>query len=252
MHAAVAAGLYPTIADAARPDGPHPPQRLQPDPATARVYDQLYADYVMLHDYFGRGDNDVMKRLKALEPFMSVDALRRDLASLHLELPRNGLVTWTSGNISARDFHSDTMLIKPSGVTFDALTPDGLVQCNYDGRVLNGRFKPSSDTTTHGYIYRHMPSVGGVVHTHSPYTTAWAATSSAKPAMSNGETGVVRLFDDDTHLAKGRRHQRCVFALERTGDPAEARRERCEQQCAVRDRLRSRWRNLADQSVLRE
>ena len=77
---------------------------------------------------------------------MSVDALRRDLASLHLELPRNGLVTWTSGNISARDFQSDTMLIKPSGVTFEALTPDSLVQCNYDGRVLAGRFKPSSDT----------------------------------------------------------------------------------------------------------
>ena len=114
---------------------------------------------------------------------MSLDALRRDLASLHLELPRNGLVTWTSGNISARDFHSDTMLIKPSGVTFEALTPDSLVQCNYDGRVLAGRFKPSSDTATHGYIYRHMPSVGGIVHTHSPYATAWAANAREIPCI---------------------------------------------------------------------
>ena len=114
---------------------------------------------------------------------MSLDALRRDLASLHLELPRNGLVTWTSGNISARDFHSDTMLIKPSGVTFEALTPDSLVQCNYDGRVLAGRFKPSSDTGTHGYIYRHMPSVGGIVHTHSPYATAWAANAREIPCI---------------------------------------------------------------------
>ena len=114
---------------------------------------------------------------------MSVDALRRDLASLHLELPRNGLVTWTSGNISARDFSSDTMLIKPSGVTFEALTPDSLVQCNYDGRVLAGRFKPSSDTATHGYIYRHMPSVGGIVHTHSPYATAWAARGEEIPCV---------------------------------------------------------------------
>ena len=114
---------------------------------------------------------------------MSVDALRRDLASLHLELPRNGLVTWTSGNISARDFSSDTMLIKPSGVTFEALTPDSLVQCNYDGRVLAGRFKPSSDTATHGYIYRHMPSVGGIVHTHSPYATAWAANAREIPCI---------------------------------------------------------------------
>jgi L-ribulose-5-phosphate 4-epimerase len=114
---------------------------------------------------------------------MSLDALRRDLASLHLELPRNGLVTWTSGNISARDFSSDTMLIKPSGVTFEALTPDSLVQCNYDGRVLAGRFKPSSDTATHGYIYRHMPSVGGIVHTHSPYATAWAANAREIPCI---------------------------------------------------------------------
>jgi len=114
---------------------------------------------------------------------MSLDALRRDLASLHLELPRNGLVTWTSGNISARDFHSDTMLIKPSGVTFEALTPESLVQTNYDGRVIAGRFKPSSDTTTHGYIYRHMPSVGGIVHTHSPYATAWAANAREIPCI---------------------------------------------------------------------
>ena len=112
---------------------------------------------------------------------MSVDALRRDLASLHLELPRNGLVTWTSGNISARDFSSDTMLIKPSGVTFEALTPDSLVQCNYDGRVLAGRFKPSSDTATHGYIYRHMPSVGAS-STRTASSPGPAATSA--PATS--------------------------------------------------------------------
>ena len=120
---------------------------------------------------------------------MSLDALRRDLASLHLELPRNGLVTWTSGNISARDFHSDTMLIKPSGVTFEALTPESLVQTNYDGRVIAGRFKPSSDTTTHGYIYRHMPSVGGIVHTHSPYATAWAAHAREIPCILTAMAG---------------------------------------------------------------
>ena len=108
---------------------------------------------------------------------MTEAELRTQLVALHLELPKAGLVTWTSGNISARA--SAGMLIKPSGVTFPDLTPDQLVQCDLDGNPLETHLKPSSDTATHAYIYRHLPEVGGIVHTHSPYATAWAATEAA-------------------------------------------------------------------------
>jgi L-ribulose-5-phosphate 4-epimerase len=102
-----------------------------------------------------------------------MDDVRRELCALHAELPRNGLVAWTSGNISARA-DGDVMLIKPSGVAYDELTPDGLVVCDLHGDVVEGDLAASSDAATHGYIYRHLPDVGGIVHTHSAYATAWA------------------------------------------------------------------------------
>lgn len=107
--------------------------------------------------------------------------LRADLTRLHLELPKNGLVTWTSGNISARA--GDHMVIKPSGVTFEDLTPESMVVTDLDANVVEGNFSPSSDTATHAYIYRHLPEVGGIVHTHSPYATAWAANAREIPCI---------------------------------------------------------------------
>ena len=102
-----------------------------------------------------------------------MDELRREVCALHAELPRNGLVAWTSGNLSARA-GDDAMLIKPSGVAYDELTPEAMVLCDLYGGVLEGELAPSSDAATHGYIYRQMPEVGGIVHTHSAYATAWA------------------------------------------------------------------------------
>ena len=139
---------------------------------------------------------------------MSLDALRRDLASLHLELPRNGLVTWTSGNISARVAGCDLMVIKPSGVAYDELTPDLMVVTDLSGRpVVDGGMSPSSDTHAHAYIYRELPDVNSVVHTHSTYATAWAARGEAIPcvltAMADefgGEVPIARfatIGDDD-------------------------------------------------------
>lgn len=107
--------------------------------------------------------------------------LRTELVRLHLELPKNGLVTWTSGNVSARA--GEGLLIKPSGVTFGDLTPESMVLTDLQARVLEGNFKPSSDTATHAHIYRHLPQVGGVVHTHSPYATAWAAVGREIPCV---------------------------------------------------------------------
>ncbi|WP_027483261.1 L-ribulose-5-phosphate 4-epimerase [Deinococcus pimensis] len=112
---------------------------------------------------------------------MTCPDLRAELTRLHLELPRNGLVTWTSGNISAR--HGELMVIKPSGVTFEDLTPDSMVVTDLHANVVEGAFSPSSDTATHAYIYRHLPHVGGIVHTHSPYATAWAANAREIPCV---------------------------------------------------------------------
>jgi L-ribulose-5-phosphate 4-epimerase len=114
---------------------------------------------------------------------MKLEDLRTSLCALHAELPRSGLVSWTSGNISARSSDGTEMVIKPSGVMFEDLTPESMVICNLDGAVTDGTFKPSSDTLTHARIYKEMPGVGGIVHTHSPYATAWAANGLSIPCV---------------------------------------------------------------------
>jgi L-ribulose-5-phosphate 4-epimerase len=95
----------------------------------------------------------------------------------------NNLVAWTSGNVSARVPGTDLMVIKPSGVGYPDLTPGNMVLCDLDGQPVEDGYSPSSDTATHAYVYRHMPQVGGVVHTHSTYATAWAARGEAIPCV---------------------------------------------------------------------
>jgi L-ribulose-5-phosphate 4-epimerase len=109
--------------------------------------------------------------------------LRARVAVLHGELPRHGLVTWTSGNLSARVPGEDLMVIKASGVAFDEMSPETVVVCDLHGVLVEGDLLPSSDAATHGHVYRHMPEVGGVAHTHSPYATAWAARGEAVPCV---------------------------------------------------------------------
>ena len=110
--------------------------------------------------------------------------LRREVCDLHAELPRQGLAAWTSGNLSARVPGEELMVIKPSGIPFEALTPETLVVCDLHGRAVEeGDLSPSSDAATHGYVYRHLPAVGGVAHTHSPYATAWAACGESIPCV---------------------------------------------------------------------
>ncbi|MFY1636805.1 L-ribulose-5-phosphate 4-epimerase [Solwaraspora sp. WMMB335] len=107
--------------------------------------------------------------------------LRVEVCQLHQHLTRWGLVTWTSGNVSARVTGADLLVIKPSGVGYDELTPESMVVTDLDGNLVDGDYAPSSDTEAHAYVYRHMPPVGGVVHTHSPYATAWAARGEPIP-----------------------------------------------------------------------
>jgi L-ribulose-5-phosphate 4-epimerase len=117
----------------------------------------------------------------------SIARVRDDVARLHGELVRYGLVIWTGGNISGRVPGADLFVIKPSGVDYDDLSPENMILCDLDGTVIPGTpgsdRSPSSDTAAHAYVYRHMPEVGGVVHTHSTYAVAWAARAEPIPCV---------------------------------------------------------------------
>jgi len=118
---------------------------------------------------------------------VAIARIRADIARLHSELTRNGLVVWTGGNVSGRVPGADLFVIKPSGVDYADLAPENMILCDLDGKVIPGtpgaERSPSSDTAAHAYVYRNMPHVGGVVHTHSTYATAWAARAEAIPCV---------------------------------------------------------------------
>ena len=112
-----------------------------------------------------------------------LEKLREGICRLHAELPGNGLVAWTSGNISGRDPETGLVVIKPSGIRYEDLTSENMVVVDLDGKVVEGNFKPSSDTFAHVYVYRHRPDVNGVVHTHSTFATACAAAGRPIPPV---------------------------------------------------------------------
>ncbi|MCU1597264.1 MAG: L-ribulose-5-phosphate 4-epimerase [Actinomycetota bacterium] len=118
---------------------------------------------------------------------VAIARTRDDVARLHAELVRYGLVIWTGGNVSGRVPGADLFVIKPSGVSYDDLSPENQILCDLDGNVIAGTpgsdRSPSSDTAAHAYVYRNMSAVGGVVHTHSTYATAWAARGEAIPCV---------------------------------------------------------------------
>jgi L-ribulose-5-phosphate 4-epimerase len=112
-----------------------------------------------------------------------LEKLKEQLVQLHLELPKNNLVVWTGGNVSARDPKTSYVAIKPSGVRYEDLRPQDIVVLDLDGNIIEGDLKPSSDTASHLYIYRERDDVGGVVHTHSPYATAFAVLGRPIPVV---------------------------------------------------------------------
>jgi L-ribulose-5-phosphate 4-epimerase len=114
---------------------------------------------------------------------MLQDALRREICRLNLELVHNNLVAWTSGNVSGRDPATGLVVIKPSGIRYEALTPESMVVVDLEGKVVEGAYKPSSDTLAHVYVYRNRPDVNGIVHTHSCFATAWAAVGRTIPPV---------------------------------------------------------------------
>jgi L-ribulose-5-phosphate 4-epimerase len=113
----------------------------------------------------------------------TVDRMRQEVCALHAELVRYELVVWTAGNVSGRVPGEDVMVIKPSGISYEDLTPESMVVCSLDGSVLEGDYAPSSDTASHAFVYRSMDEVHGVVHTHSTYASAWAARGEEIPCV---------------------------------------------------------------------
>lgn len=123
--------------------------------------------------------------LRELDPI--IQDVRENVSALHQEIMRYGLAVWTGGNVSERVPGTDLFVIKPSGVSYDELTSENMILCDLHGNVVPGSLgserAPSSDTAAHAYVYRHMAHVGGVVHTHSPYATAWAARAEEIPCV---------------------------------------------------------------------
>jgi L-ribulose-5-phosphate 4-epimerase len=121
---------------------------------------------------------------------VAIARVRAEVASLHAELVRYGLVVWTGGNVSGRVPGADLFVIKPSGVSYEELAPENMILCDLDGNVVpstpGSERSPSSDTAAHAFVYRNMPEVGGVVHTHSPYAVAWAARGEEIPCVITG------------------------------------------------------------------
>ena len=123
-----------------------------------------------------------------------LDKLKEELVQLHLELPKNNLVVWTGGNVSARDPESGLVVIKASGIRYEDMRPQHMVVVDLDGKLVEGDYKPSSDVYSHLYIYKHRPDVGGVVHTHSVYATAFAAVNKPIPVVL---TAIADEFGDE-------------------------------------------------------
>jgi L-ribulose-5-phosphate 4-epimerase len=120
--------------------------------------------------------------------------LKQEAWEANLEIPKQGLAIYTFGNVSAFDVSRGVFAIKPSGVAYNKLTPNDLVIVDLDGKVVEGNLRPSSDTKTHAALYRAFPAIGGIVHTHSTYATAWAQARLAIPLY--GTTHADHLAED--------------------------------------------------------
>lgn len=112
-----------------------------------------------------------------------LEQLKQQVWEANMELPKYGLVTFTWGNVSGIDRESGLVVIKPSGVPYEELKPEQMVVVDLDGKVVEGNYRPSSDTATHVLLYKQFENIGGVVHTHSPWATSWAQAGRGIPAL---------------------------------------------------------------------
>ena len=199
IHAAVAAGAYRDRAGRGRSDGSANRQRLPSDcgefcclrryvrriPAPARLFrPRREPGHAQPAEPSARSHQaGVASMTLTQETREHIARLRIEVSALHAELIRWNLVVWTAGNVSARVPGADLLVVKPSGVDYDKLTPENMVVTDFDGVVVEGDAAPSSDTFAAGYVYAHLDWVGGVVHTHSTYATAFAARREPIPCV---------------------------------------------------------------------
>lgn len=112
-----------------------------------------------------------------------LENLKKEVLEANLELPRLGLVDFTWGNVSGKDAETGAIVIKPSGVPYETMKAEDMVVVDANGEVIEGKLRPSSDLPTHVELYRHFPTVGGIVHTHSSWATVWAQACRGIPAL---------------------------------------------------------------------
>lgn len=125
---------------------------------------------------------------------MELNRLKQQVYQANIDIVKHGLVIFTWGNVSAIDREKNLVVIKPSGVSYDNIKSDDMVVVDMEGKVLEGKYKPSSDTSTHLELYKAFPEIGGVVHTHSTYATAWAQSGLDIPNIG---TTHADYFSDD-------------------------------------------------------
>ena len=114
---------------------------------------------------------------------MVLKHLKEEVFQANLELPKQGLIKYTWGNVSAVDREQGLFVIKPSGISYEEMKASDMVVCDMDGKVVEGNLNPSSDTLTHAVLYKEFPEIGGIVHTHSIWATIWAQAGLDVPAM---------------------------------------------------------------------
>ncbi len=120
-----------------------------------------------------------------------LEQLKETVCKDNKALPKNGLVLWTSGNVSAKDPETEYVVIKPSGIHFDDLTPESMIVVDLKGNVIEGDLTPSVDTESHLYVYNHCPEVLGITHTHSPYATAFSIAGESLPIYTTTSAAVL-------------------------------------------------------------
>ncbi|WP_317129820.1 ribulokinase [Mucilaginibacter corticis] len=183
MFAAVVAEIYPTVADAMQAMGRGFDAEYLPNANLAAIYALRYQKYQTLGNFIA-GEIKAKPAAATIEkkPIISkYQAIKDEAYEANMQLPKLGLVLFTFGNVSAVDRELGVFAIKPSGVPYEDLSPEKMVIVDFDGNVIEGDLRPSSDTQTHAVLYKHWPGIGGIVHTHSTYATAWAQSQRCIP-----------------------------------------------------------------------
>lgn len=173
MFAATVAGIYNKVEDAMQAMGQGFDKTYYPNAEAVSYYEKRYKKYKALAGFIERQTKENSVPIISTKKKSSYHELKEQAYEANIKLPKLNLVIFTFGNVSAADRNRNVFAIKPSGVPYDELSPDKMVVVDFDGNIVEGNLRPSSDTKTHAVLYKHW-NIGGICHTHSTYATAWA------------------------------------------------------------------------------